>query len=209
MTIDSITTKVRGILNEIGEEFTLDLVSDDTVKLDDYIRSVIPDAVMLISRLKECPSRYLYVGNSVESVSTDKTDGCTIIKLPKDFLRVLAIRLDGWRREVQTIEPYGGETYKEQHYPITRAGTNKPVCVYANDAESDTIECFPGGDVLYFRYVRSLSEVTDDALGNLSGQLFQSICYMCAYLVYSIFESPTTADRMKQIAIEMIPADGI
>jgi hypothetical protein len=55
--------------------------------------------------------------------------------------------------------------------------------------------------------VANLSEINDDELDKLGNELFESICYMCAYLVYSIFENPATADRMKTIAIEMLPTD--
>ena len=43
-----IISKVRSIMNEIGDEDSLTLLSEDTVKLDEYIKSVIPDAVNIV-----------------------------------------------------------------------------------------------------------------------------------------------------------------
>ncbi|MDR3142105.1 MAG: hypothetical protein LBU37_10320 [Tannerellaceae bacterium] len=206
MTVQGITDKARAILNETGEAPPLELLSEDTVRLNDYIRSVIPDAVFLISKLKECPPRYLNAGE-IASGTVNADDGCTTAVLPADFIRLVAVRLEGWKREVQSVFPYGSEEYKKQHNAITRSGVNKPVCVFANSQNNDTIECFPSGDILYFRYVANLSEINDNELGKLGDELFESICYMCAYLVYSIFENPGTADRMKTIAIEMLPTD--
>jgi hypothetical protein len=206
MTVQGITDKTRTILNETGEIPMFELLSEDTVRLDSYIGSVIPDAVLLVSKLKECPPRYLNV-SEVTQGTVNAGDGCTVVALPSGFIRLVAIRLAGWKREVQYVLPYGSEEYKKQHNELTRSGVNKPVCVFAGSQNSDTIECFPSGDMLYFRYVENLSEINDNELGKLGEELFGSICYMCAYLVYSIFESPATADRMKTIAIEMLPTD--
>ena len=48
MTEQEIISKVKAILNEIGEEETLSLLSEDTVKIEEYIKAVIPDAVSLV-----------------------------------------------------------------------------------------------------------------------------------------------------------------
>lgn len=48
MTEQEIISKVKAILNEIGEEETLSLLSEDTVKIEEYIKVVIPDAVSLV-----------------------------------------------------------------------------------------------------------------------------------------------------------------
>ena len=41
MTVQEITTKVRAIMNEAGSEETFSLLSEDTVKLSEYIENVI------------------------------------------------------------------------------------------------------------------------------------------------------------------------
>lgn len=50
MTKQGIIDKTRAIMNEIGEEENLSLLSEDTVKAAEYIESVIPDAINLIAR---------------------------------------------------------------------------------------------------------------------------------------------------------------
>lgn len=47
MTETEIIAKVRTLMNESGGEDAGELLTDDTLKLDDYIVSVIPDAVAL------------------------------------------------------------------------------------------------------------------------------------------------------------------
>ena len=48
MTEQEIIKKVRVIMNEAGEEAKLSLLSEDTVNLDEYIKSSIPDAVNIV-----------------------------------------------------------------------------------------------------------------------------------------------------------------
>ena len=40
MTETEIISKVRAIMNEIGEEASLSLLSEDTVKMDEYIKAL-------------------------------------------------------------------------------------------------------------------------------------------------------------------------
>ena len=204
MDISGIIEKVRALLNEVGSEENLILLSEDTLKLDTYIQSVIPDAINTI--LAIVPLKYANINNS--TISAQITEDGTILNLPLDYCRFVAVKLNEWKREVQLISPYGSDIYKIQHNPITRSGKNKPCCVYANSLEGNVIECFPVGTLEYFKYVKNISTpVSDDELKGINDELFPSICYMCASLVYSIFENPTTADRMKQLSIELMPKE--
>lgn len=204
MTKQGIIDKVRTIMNETGAETSFSLISEDTVKLSIYIESVIPDAVNILSALEEVDPSLLLTGNTTSSLESN-TDGCTIVLLPADYLRFVSLRLSGWKREVQVVFPYGGDDYKIQHNPITRGGVNKPSCVYAYNSSGRCIECFPSGSLLYFHYVKSITSVNDNTLNNLSDRLFASICYMCAYLVYNIYEMPNTGKQMYDIALQNVP----
>ena len=50
-------------MNEIGEEENLSLLSEDTVKLAEYIESVIPDAINLIAQDENVSIALLNTGN--------------------------------------------------------------------------------------------------------------------------------------------------
>lgn len=207
MTKQEIIDKARAVMNEIGKEGKLSLLSEDTVRLSEYIESVIPDAVNLIARSEEVSSASLNTGNitSGGAASVDPSDGCAIIALPEDFLRFVALRLSGWKREVQSVAPYGDNEYKIQHNPVTRSGVNKPSCVFAYNAEGLCIECFPSGTLQYFRYVKKLTDMEDGSINKYGDDLLPAIGYACAYLVYNIFEMPDVADRMLKIAFQVVP----
>lgn len=202
MTLQGIKEKVRTIMNEAGKDETLALLSEDTIKLDDYIASCIPDAVNLI--VLSSPLRYLNA-SSVTSI-VNNVDGVGVIDLPSDFLRLASIKLDTWKRAVFTAFEEGSEGYKIQHNPVTRSGVNKPCCALSFNSNGPALECFPSGKLSYFFYVRSSdSDVTGSGLGQLKDILHPAVCYMCASLVYDIFEIQATSDRMKAIAISLIP----
>ena len=202
MTLAEVKLKIRTILNETGSEDSFSLISVDTVKLDDYIKSVIPDAVRFVTS-QNIPDLYLPV-ESVSSATVNSEDGCSVVVVPSNFMRFLSCRFSGWKREVQEIGDK--EAYKANHNPITRAGVNKPECVYANTSSGKVIECFPSGTLSYFRYVKSVSIPTNDSETlAVSERILESICYAAAYLVYSIFENVTAAEAMKKISLELLP----
>ena len=203
MTKQGIIDKTRAIMNEIGEEENLSLLSEDTVKLAEYIESVIPDAINLIAQDENVSIALLNTGNMTSGGTS--SEGCTVIPLPQDFLRFVSLRLSGWKREVQRISPFGSEDYKIQHNAVTRSGVNKPSCVFAHKRTGLCIECFPSGELQYFNYVKSMTDSSDDSLSNYGESLMLAICYACAYLVYNIFEMPNVAEQMLKIAVQVLP----
>lgn len=206
MNKQGIIDKTKAIMNEIGKEESLTLLSEDTVKLSSYIESVIPDAINIIAGRSETSPFLVNTGSVTSGGSSNMSDGCTIVPIPDDFLRFIALRLSGWKREVQMVEPYGGVEYKIQHNSITRSGIEKPSCVFAYNGGSKCIECFPVGTLSYFVYVKSMSNIPSSGeLDGYSDTLLSAVCYACAYLVYSIFEMHETAGRMLEIAFQVIP----
>lgn len=203
MTINDITSKVRVILNEAGEEDSLHLLSEDTVKLTQYIESVISDAINYVISIS--PIQHINTTKG-SSISTNG-DGYSILTLPSDFLRMAAIKLTGWQRAVSVVMPFNSEEYKIQHNAITRSGNNKPSCVFGYNSSGSVIECFPSGSLEYFHYVKSAYSESNKGLGLVKEELCPAICYMCASLVYNIFENPNTGERMKVIAIDLIPKE--
>lgn len=83
MTKQGIIDKTRAIMNEIGEEENLSLLSEDTVKLAEYIESVIPDAINLIAQDENVSIALLNTGNMTSGGTS--SEGCTVIPLPQDF----------------------------------------------------------------------------------------------------------------------------
>lgn len=202
-TVADTIKKVRIVMNEAGTEESLNLLSEDTLKLDEYIEGVLSDAINLI--LTIAPSQHLNV-TSATSVSVQNKDNVGVAVPPSDYLRLIALKMSGWKRAVHTIAPIGSDEYNIQHNPATRSGANKPSCVLAYSSAGLVIECFPfSGTLEFFHYVKSADGEADKGLGILKKTLLPAVHYMCAALVYEIFDLAHISDRLKNIAFSLIP----
>ena len=125
---DEIISKVKSIMNEIGEEETnSSLLDEDTIKIDQYIESCIGDALAMI------------VLKSAIPVNPNNNDGTGYIVLPDDFLKLIAFKMEGWKRTVSEAFPLDSEKAKQQSNEYTRGGNNKPVCVLSYSPEGKKV----------------------------------------------------------------------
>lgn len=198
MTEQDIVDKVRVILNEAGEENTLTLLSEDTVKLSDYIRKSIPDAVTLVQRL--ATGRVVNWKASLPDV-TAAEGGCAL-KVPDDFVRVISVKMKSWKRPCHVAQGVSSEEYKRQFNQFTRNGVNKPLCFIRPYNGGEKILLFPftsGDTVEYFSYEAKYSSSDGLSVGGDSPMAL-AVCYTTASIVYSIFENKHSADVMMQLA---------
>lgn len=203
MTETEIVTKVLSILNEIGESAALTLLTEDTVKIEEYIKSVIPDAVDLaiLNSPNRCVNR-----KSSPSVTVTVSDGCSIISKPSDYVSLIALQLNGWKRIVTKAYDIGSESYKHQKNTYTRSGVNKPTVFNSYSSSGDILECYPSESSLSLFVYEGKYSSTDGLSLDAGDPIAIAICYLCASLVYSIFENPNTAKEMKGIAINLLNA---
>lgn len=210
MTEQEIIEKVKAILNEIGEEETLSLLSEDTVKIGEYIKAVIPDAVSLVQM--NSPVRCVNKKSGASSASSIAPDdeGKCILPVPDDFVSLIAIKLSNWKRTCITAFDMNSEEYKCQSNPYTKAGCYKPVCIMGYDNSGNRVlmlySAASKSDVKLDMFVYEAKYVSGTDLDlSINEPISQSICYMIASLVYSIFENKETSQEMKTIAINLIP----
>lgn len=192
MTETEIISKVRAIMNEIGEEASLSLLSEDTVKIDEYIKSVIPDAVNII--IENCPNR------CVNRKSASPTISNGIINQPSDYVRLIALQLTGWKRMVSRTYPLDSKQYRQQTNEYTSAGVNKPIVI----DYSGTLLCYPKENTVDVFVYEAKYNSPDGVSITSSDPVAISICYMCASLVYSIFENQNTAKEMRDLSLSML-----
>lgn len=208
MTEQEIVNKVRAIMNETGEEAKLSLLSEDTVKLDEYIKSVIPDAVNIIitNSLVRCVNKK----SGEASVAVSRENGMGYIILPDDYVSLIAFKLSGWKRMVAILYPITSEEYKAQRNEFTRSGIRKPMCfLNCNEIGQRILEYYAIGTpnpatVETFVYEGKYN--SDEGIDlSANDSLAIAVCYMCASLVCSIFENEKTAKEMQTISLNLIP----
>lgn len=208
MTEQEIVDKVKAIMNEIGEEENLSLLSEDTVKIEEYIKSAIPDAVALVQLNSpvRCVNKKM---GAVNSGNADSSGKC-VVALPADYVTLIAIKLSEWKRACVTAYAMSSEEYKRQCNPYTKAGSNKPVCVlgYSNTGAKElwlySVKESGNFNVELFVYESKYDSTQGLDLEN-NDPIAISVCYMTASLVYSYFENKPTADEMKAVALSYIP----
>lgn len=207
MTQDQIITKVRSIMNEAGADETLSLLSEDTVKLDEYIKSCIPDAVNLvvINSPFRCVNKKAYTPAQIHN----NGDGTGYVDLPTDYISLIAFKMTAWKKTVVKAAPANSLVYAAQCNPVTRAGKNKPVCVINYVSGDRVLEYYSIGISDTPAVSLFLYEAKYDSTAGLNLEendpIAIAVCYMCASLVYSIFENSNTAKEMKLNALSLIP----
>ena len=135
VTKDEIISKVKAIMNEIGEETNSSLLDEDTIKIDQYIESCIGDALAMIVLKSAIPVN----PKKGTSNPVNNNDGTGYIVLPDDFLKLIAFKMEGWKRTVSEAFPLDSEKAKQQSNEYTRGGNNKPVCVLSYSPEGKKV----------------------------------------------------------------------
>lgn len=209
MTEDEIVKKVRSIMNDLGEDESLTLLGEDTVKLEEYIRSAIPDAVLLVQQNSSVGS----VNAKTETVTAtaDAATGFLSVGVPTDYVRMIALRMSSWDKAVSETYAYGSEQYRRQSNAVTRSGASNPVVIegYGSDGKR-VLEMYDpkkgSGTVTTFVYEASYK--SSEGLSGLSSgdALAAAVCYMTASLVYRYFENTSTAEELAKVSLGLIPS---
>lgn len=201
VTKEDIISKVKAIMNEIGEETNASLLDEDTIKIEQYIESCIGDALSLVILNSTRPVNPKKCNTS----ATSNGDGTGYVVLPDDFVKLIAFKMSDWKRAVSKTFPLDSEKAKEQANVYSRGTKSKPVCVlsYSPDGKK-IIEYYSTSatspSVSVFVYEASYDGSSGINIGS-SDPAYYALCYMTASLVYSIFENPGTAKEMQTIAI--------
>ena len=208
MTELEILEKVRAIMNEAGSEESLTLLDEDNIKLDTYIKSAIPDAVNLVAQ--NSPVRCVNMKSDTAIIKTMATDSNSgYITLPSDFVSLIAFKISSWKRIVAQLFSINSEEYKAQAGGYQTAGLNKPMCFLSYSGATKILEFYAkgmvdGDAISTFAYEARYNSTSGLDLDK-NDPLAQAICYMCASLVYSVFENTQTSKEMQTIALNLIP----
>lgn len=164
MTRVDIIKKVKVKLEEFSnfENQSYVLPADDMMKpIDSYIDETIDEAtkeVLLILPLWFVSSMGID-GAAPITIVADGYGTHAEMNLPQDFLRLVAVKLESWRREVNdglNLISHTHPRYKEQQNPATRGRTDKPVGVLAGQ-KIELYSTTEANEVLeYFIYIPAM-----------------------------------------------------
>jgi hypothetical protein len=185
MSEDEIIKKVRDILNEHGGDDAISIATD-RVLLEDYIKSAIPDAVVMLAQ-----KGYRVNVHDFESVDEGR------IAVPDNYISLLCLKLDTWKKAVNRIVEVGSPEYLMAMNEFTKPGPNSPVCY----RENNTLVCLPIGNIGIGAY-----NGTFDAGEGLEAEPKEAtaVCYMTAALVLGMFGDDQGKQRLSDISINML-----
>lgn len=189
MTHEEIVGKVRMILNEHGAEGTLSL-SEDHVMLDAYIDSAIPDAVTILAQK----------GYRVNVCNETPGRNATGIVIPDDFISLLTVKFENWKKLVTNITEIGSPEYNMAMNIYTAPKANSPMCYRMGDF----LVCLPDGAIEAFEYNAKYVKTDNTETLNAETKEAAAVCYMTAALVMGMFGDDQGKQRLSDISTNML-----
>ena len=190
MSETEIIKKVRDILNEHVPDgaVSLDGITEDRVLLEDYIKSAIPDAVVMLAQKG-------YAVNVHELEDLEDGKYCAI---PADFISLIEVKLDTWRRAVNTVHSVGSPGYIMAQNEFTQPGPNTPICW----KEHDRLFFLPPGESFGIGMYNAAYD-TEEGI-NAEPKEATAVCYMTAALVLGMFGDDNGKQRLSDVATNML-----
>ena len=202
ITNDELRLKVRQIINEMHDDSAGPLLSDDTRSIDEHIAALLPDAVLWIQRNKGWGS--LNPKDATDAEVKDHGDGTGEITLPEDFVKLIALRMEGWQRPCFQMYPSESAVAAAQHNHYTRAGCCRPVCVESYNAAGRVVLSYYSLPQESRPQVKELLYESrynpDEGLSGSDTALHKAVAYQCAAMLFNIFERRDCANSLMGIA---------
>lgn len=212
--------RVMQIMNELGWNDTESnaFIGSDTTKVKGHINKVFVDAWRKAVNI--LPKTYFTIKDfSKQQFFPDTTTGTGYIVLPDDFYTLFSFKIKGWQVESETIYDSSEPIARIQANEYTRGNVCRPVCIKNKRAierievaESiieikDTLDYYsvPKGFkhiVLKAFYIPIIAPLEDEP--QLNEKLFIPLAYLCASMVFYIFEKPDIAQVLENKATEII-----
>ena len=181
---NEIITKVKDILNEHGGDDAISIATD-RVLLDEYIKSAIPDAVVMLGTK----------GYRVNVKNwTTLTDG----KLSTDgMIGLLCLKLNTWKMPLSKITKIGEPEYIIAMNKHTAPGVNRPIC-YRLGNYIIPLPVGTGIEIGEYNAVYDGKEISAD------DDTATAVCYMTAALVLGMFGDDAGKQRLSDIATNIL-----
>ena len=196
-----LVDKVRTLLNEVRGEGGVSLITDDTLLIDKYIGELLPEAVLFVqmNRTRGVVNGKNFAGCKVALSS----DGKGVIALPEDYVRLVSLKLNFWRKPCFAASDVGSFDENAQQNKYLQAGRFSPVCVEVPSDEGMQLDVYPVGEgsvpeVEYLIYEARYD--ADKGIATKNAFLVQAVAYQCAGLVCNVFEKYDAANAFFSLA---------
>lgn len=205
MDCSELIKKVRLVINEATDDSDVSLLSVDSLQFDDTIRELLPRAVSFIQKNKGVGRVNARNVSPVAINVTADVSGGGLLQLPGDFVSLVSLQLKGWQSPVHHLHAHDSREAMWQQNGYTRAGCCRPVCVESLREQGGRCALlFPlpegeGAEPLLFVYEAAFN--ADDGLEGYDEGMVDAVVYMCASLLYTMFERYDAANAMLSFAL--------
>lgn len=219
--MSELKEKVRVVMDKNMSSDVLSGLADvDTLSVDDIIADSIPRAMRYI--LSEAPL-YMIEDNQSDGTSCVKNGTSQVsltmsqqgdgyvgrFKLPSDFLRLVSVRMDGWKRPARVITEDDTEYYEQlSQYAGIRGNPHKPIAAIVQGPDGLYMELYSSTSksdgIRWFRYISDpVSASTDDTELGIPEKLVASVVYMSASLSCEILGDAEHSSSLRNTSIAL------
>lgn len=189
MSENEIITKVRDILNEHGGDDAISIATDRAL-LEDYIKSAIPDAVVMLAQKG-------YVVNK----STVRTEDPGEDIATGDFVSLISASCLNWNKEVTKLTSVDSPEFVMSQNPFTKPGPNTPI-VWWDELYGD-LRAAPWDSGAKIHFVFNKKYIAGEGI-TAEPKEATAVCYMTAAIVLGMFGDDQGKQRLSDISINML-----
>lgn len=209
--VDTLTKEVRVCLDmNYSDAMLLDLGDNDTLELDELIKSKIVDAARIIT--SRAPQHLLDAGRamsgSIAWPSNKVGFGSGQIKLPDDFLRLLSFKMSDWSTSVSEPITEENPQYLVQSSPVAalRGNPRRPVVAIVHHTDGLRLEFYSCNTanvaVTKARYI-PIPKIVNNSI-ELCEKLKPSIVYCAAAMTALSLGDDTQGKRMMDMSESLL-----
>jgi len=189
MSEDEIIKKVRDILNEHGGDDDISIATD-RVLLEDYIKSAIPDAVVMLAQKG-------YAVNKKEVSVSDPGDE----RAAGEFISLIGAASNGWNKWVTKLTAMDSPEFVMSQNPFTKPGPNTPI-VWWDDAIGELF-AMPWLDDQRVIFIFNKKYIAGEGI-DAEPKEATAVCYMTAAIVLGMFGDDAGKQRLSDISMNML-----
>ncbi|MBQ8422840.1 MAG: hypothetical protein IJY36_01075 [Coprobacter sp.] len=200
MTTNQWIDRVKTNMEELTPDWDAVITRTGGCDIEQYIRAKWDEA--LTRQLLTAPAHLCNPIDITDSLTPEAgQDGSGRVVLPADLLRMVRYDMKGWRRPVTKFITSSHPDYLLQHNRYARGGAAKPVAaIVPGDAGRLVLEYYSVPHLFRRHIIRNAVYIATphetEGGYDLSPLLGDSVCYLCAALVYEILGENDKAATM-------------
>ena len=210
ITTEELIRKVRYLINETEDDNGVSLITDDIRSINDTIMELLPQAVALVQKQRN--GRYVNVKTvlSDSDALCESADGFMAVALPSDFADIVSVRLDSWKIPCVEISSFNSAEalykFDKGRVPVS----SKPACVEDVTGNGQRIiKLYPSeeSDTLNHFVYEAQFDVAE-GLNMCDNSMADAVSYVCAALLYNVFERYDAAKSFMSLATALCGDNG-